>query len=104
FDGNTLLTPYDALNFEEAESSTITLDPSNMHEFHHVQPSTHIWTKTHSLEQVIGDPSKPDMTQKMTDHSWIDSMQDELHQFKRLDVWELIPRPDGKNIIAVKWL
>ncbi|GKA21479.1 retrovirus-related pol polyprotein from transposon TNT 1-94 [Tanacetum coccineum] len=31
-------------------------------------------------------------------------MQDELHQFKRLDVWELVPRPDGKNIISVKWL
>ncbi|GJT39978.1 retrovirus-related pol polyprotein from transposon TNT 1-94 [Tanacetum coccineum] len=27
-------------------------------------------------------------------------MQDELHQFKRLDVRELVPRPDGKNIIA----
>ncbi|GJV93255.1 retrovirus-related pol polyprotein from transposon TNT 1-94 [Tanacetum coccineum] len=31
-------------------------------------------------------------------------MQDELYQFERLDVWELVPRPDGKNIIAVKWL
>ncbi|GKD65162.1 retrovirus-related pol polyprotein from transposon TNT 1-94, partial [Tanacetum coccineum] len=31
-------------------------------------------------------------------------MQDELHQFKRLDVWELVPRLDRKNIIAVKWL
>ncbi|GKC20304.1 retrovirus-related pol polyprotein from transposon TNT 1-94 [Tanacetum coccineum] len=40
----------------------------------------------------------------MSDHSWIESMQDELHQFKRLDVWELVPRPDVKNIIAVKWL
>ncbi|GJY45321.1 hypothetical protein Tco_0434384 [Tanacetum coccineum] len=37
-------------------------------------------------------------------HSWIESMQDELHQFERLDVWELVPRLDGKNIIAVKWL
>ncbi|GKD33889.1 retrovirus-related pol polyprotein from transposon TNT 1-94 [Tanacetum coccineum] len=36
----------------------------------------------------------------MSDHSWIESMQDELHQFKRLDVWELVPRRDGKNIIA----
>ncbi|GJY69087.1 retrovirus-related pol polyprotein from transposon TNT 1-94 [Tanacetum coccineum] len=27
-------------------------------------------------------------------------MQDELHQFERLDVWEFIPRPDGKHIIA----
>nr|GEW01366.1 Gag-Pol polyprotein [Tanacetum cinerariifolium] len=31
-------------------------------------------------------------------------MQDELHQFERLDVWELFPRPDGNNIIVVKWL
>ncbi|GJX54437.1 retrovirus-related pol polyprotein from transposon TNT 1-94 [Tanacetum coccineum] len=31
-------------------------------------------------------------------------MQDKLHQFERLKVWELVPRPEGKNIIAVKWL
>ncbi|GKA16210.1 retrovirus-related pol polyprotein from transposon TNT 1-94 [Tanacetum coccineum] len=31
-------------------------------------------------------------------------MQDELHQFQRLDVWELVPRPANRNIIAVKWL
>ncbi|GJV61891.1 retrovirus-related pol polyprotein from transposon TNT 1-94 [Tanacetum coccineum] len=40
----------------------------------------------------------------MADHSWIESMQDELNQFERLQVWELIPRPAGKNIIALKWL
>ncbi|GJS76412.1 retrovirus-related pol polyprotein from transposon TNT 1-94 [Tanacetum coccineum] len=128
-DGNTLLTSYDAPNLSEAKSST-ALDPSNMHEFHQVQPSTHIWTKAHSLEQVISDPSKPVMTRQrlqtnsevcmyaltvsiiepknikeaMSDHSWIESMQDELHQFKRLAIWELVPRPDGKNIIALKWL
>ncbi|GJW14280.1 copia protein, partial [Tanacetum coccineum] len=27
-------------------------------------------------------------------------MQDELHQFERLEVWEHVPRPDGKNGIA----
>ncbi|GJT19149.1 hypothetical protein Tco_0877855 [Tanacetum coccineum] len=58
-DGNMVFVPYDALNFEEAESSTTALDQSNMLEFHQVQPSTHIWTKAHPLEQVIGDPSKP---------------------------------------------
>ncbi|GJZ49734.1 integrase, catalytic region, zinc finger, CCHC-type containing protein [Tanacetum coccineum] len=62
FDGNMVFFPYDALNFEEAESSTTALDPLNMHEFHQVQPSTHSWTKAHPLEQVIGDPSKPVMT------------------------------------------
>ncbi|GKE75826.1 retrovirus-related pol polyprotein from transposon TNT 1-94 [Tanacetum coccineum] len=40
----------------------------------------------------------------IADHSWIKSMQDELNQFERLQVWELISRPEGKNIIALKWL
>ncbi|GKG47350.1 retrovirus-related pol polyprotein from transposon TNT 1-94, partial [Tanacetum coccineum] len=40
----------------------------------------------------------------MSDHSWIESMQDELHQFQRLDVWELVPRPADSNIITIKWL
>ncbi|GKE23720.1 retrovirus-related pol polyprotein from transposon TNT 1-94 [Tanacetum coccineum] len=40
----------------------------------------------------------------MSDHNWIESMQDELHQFERLEVWELVPRPDGKNIISIKCL
>nr|GEW19238.1 Gag-Pol polyprotein [Tanacetum cinerariifolium] len=40
----------------------------------------------------------------MSDHNWIESMQDELYKFDRLDVWELVPRLDGKNIIAIKWL
>nr|GFA52309.1 retrovirus-related Pol polyprotein from transposon TNT 1-94 [Tanacetum cinerariifolium] len=31
-------------------------------------------------------------------------MQDELNQFERLQVWELVPRPEGKNIIALKWI
>nr|GEU39262.1 hypothetical protein [Tanacetum cinerariifolium] len=63
FDGNTLLTSYDALDFSEAISST-TLDLLNMHKFHQVQPSTHIWTKAHPLKQVIGDPSDPVMTRQ----------------------------------------
>ncbi|GJR48970.1 retrovirus-related pol polyprotein from transposon TNT 1-94 [Tanacetum coccineum] len=40
----------------------------------------------------------------MAYHSWIESMQDELNQFERLQVWELIPHPEGKNIVALKWL
>ncbi|GJU57431.1 retrovirus-related pol polyprotein from transposon TNT 1-94 [Tanacetum coccineum] len=31
-------------------------------------------------------------------------MQDKLNQFKRLDVWELVECPIGRNIIAVKWI
>ncbi|GKE44230.1 retrovirus-related pol polyprotein from transposon TNT 1-94, partial [Tanacetum coccineum] len=40
----------------------------------------------------------------MVDHSWIESVQDELNQFKRLDLWELVPLPKGRHAIKVKWL
>ncbi|GJT68136.1 hypothetical protein Tco_1019616 [Tanacetum coccineum] len=78
FDGNTIFIPYDAPNFEEAESSTIALDPLNMH-----------------------DTFEPkNIKEAVLDHNWIESIQDELHQIERLNVWELVPRPYGKNISA----
>ncbi|GJR40797.1 gag-pol polyprotein [Tanacetum coccineum] len=40
----------------------------------------------------------------MADSAWIESMQEELHQFDRLDVWELVDRPLCKNAINLKWL
>ncbi|GJX27048.1 ribonuclease H-like domain-containing protein [Tanacetum coccineum] len=41
-----------------------TLEPSKVQNFHQVQPSTHIWTKDHPLDQVIGDLSKLVMTRQ----------------------------------------
>ncbi|GJX43601.1 hypothetical protein Tco_0260277 [Tanacetum coccineum] len=84
-----------------------------MHQFHQQHRSTDRWTKNPPIEQVIGDPLKPVMTGKrlqtdaevcmyahivitiepknikkaMLDHTCIESMQEELNQFKRLDVW-----------------
>nr|GEX03276.1 hypothetical protein [Tanacetum cinerariifolium] len=40
------------------------------------------------------------MREAMLDDSWIESMQDKLNQFKRLDVWELVECPIGRNIIT----
>nr|GEW16083.1 retrovirus-related Pol polyprotein from transposon TNT 1-94 [Tanacetum cinerariifolium] len=31
-------------------------------------------------------------------------MQEELHKFKRLEVWELVPRPDKVMVITLKWI
>ncbi|GJZ46113.1 retrovirus-related pol polyprotein from transposon TNT 1-94 [Tanacetum coccineum] len=31
-------------------------------------------------------------------------MQDEIHEFDRLDVWELVPPPDCAMVIALKWI
>nr|GFC23769.1 ribonuclease H-like domain-containing protein [Tanacetum cinerariifolium] len=40
----------------------------------------------------------------MADFARIESMQEELYQFDRLDVWELVDRPLCKNVINMKWL
>ncbi|GJS86649.1 retrovirus-related pol polyprotein from transposon TNT 1-94 [Tanacetum coccineum] len=40
----------------------------------------------------------------MADSTWIEAMQDELHQFDRLEVWELVDKPFGKTVIKLKWL
>ncbi|GJW00990.1 retrovirus-related pol polyprotein from transposon TNT 1-94 [Tanacetum coccineum] len=40
----------------------------------------------------------------MTDPGWIDLMQEELLQFNRLDVWELVPLPDNIKPLTLKWL
>ncbi|GJR86904.1 retrovirus-related pol polyprotein from transposon TNT 1-94 [Tanacetum coccineum] len=88
------------------------------------------WTRDHPLEQVRGNPTMPVQTRRqlatdpemcmfaltvsivepknikeaMADSAWIEAMQDELHQFDRLKVWELVDKPFGKMIIKLKWL
>ncbi|GKB29418.1 hypothetical protein Tco_0868819 [Tanacetum coccineum] len=40
----------------------------------------------------------------MTKPSWIDAMQEEIHEFKRLHVWELVSCPDKVMLIKLKWI
>ncbi|GKB11178.1 retrovirus-related pol polyprotein from transposon TNT 1-94 [Tanacetum coccineum] len=40
----------------------------------------------------------------MTEPSWIDAMQEEIHEFQRLEVWELVPYPDKVLLIKLKWI
>ncbi|GJS39331.1 retrovirus-related pol polyprotein from transposon TNT 1-94 [Tanacetum coccineum] len=101
-----------------------------MHTFYQRHPFRYHWTRDHPLEQLLGNTSQPvrtrrqldtdgemcmfvltvsraepkNMKEAMADHAWIKAMQLELHQFKRLDVWELVNRPYGKNVINMKWL
>nr|GEZ73862.1 retrovirus-related Pol polyprotein from transposon TNT 1-94 [Tanacetum cinerariifolium] len=111
-DGNTFVNPFATLSSNAAEtSSSQNVDPSNMHTFYQPYPHELQWTKDHPLEQVIGDPSRPVLTRNqlrsdgdmciyaltvstvepknvkeaMTDPAWIESMQEELLQFKTKD-------------------
>ena len=40
----------------------------------------------------------------LQDESWVEAMHDELHQFQRNDIWTLVPRSKGVNIIGTKWI
>nr|GEW92079.1 Gag-Pol polyprotein [Tanacetum cinerariifolium] len=38
----------------------------------------------------------------LTQSCWIEAMQEELNEFERLEVWELVPRPDKVTVITLK--
>jgi len=40
----------------------------------------------------------------LIDEFWIEAMQEKLNQFKRSEVWDLVPRPEGINVIGTKWI
>ncbi|GJZ02694.1 retrovirus-related pol polyprotein from transposon TNT 1-94 [Tanacetum coccineum] len=40
----------------------------------------------------------------MTKPSWIDAMQEEIHEFERLQVWKLVPCLDKVMLIKLKWI
>ncbi|GJS34224.1 retrovirus-related pol polyprotein from transposon TNT 1-94 [Tanacetum coccineum] len=121
-DGNTFVNPFATPSTDSDESSSHYVDPSNMHTFYQPYPHEYQWTKDHPLEQVIGEPSRSVLTrnqlyaltvstmepsnvkQAMIDPSWIDLMQEELLQFKPLDVWELVPLLDNVKALTLKWL
>nr|GEY78125.1 hypothetical protein [Tanacetum cinerariifolium] len=94
FDGNTFVNPFAIPSTSAVESSSShNVDPSNMHTFYQPQIHEFQWTKDHPLELVIGEPSRP-----------IDSIQEELLQFKKLEVWVLVPASDNISPLILKWL
>ncbi|GJS21885.1 retrovirus-related pol polyprotein from transposon TNT 1-94 [Tanacetum coccineum] len=96
------------------------------------QPPDHLrkWTKDHPLDNIVGNPSRPVSTRKqlasdalwccfhtelskvepknfkmaVIEDCWFQAMQDEIHEFDRLEVWELVPRPIYVMVIALKWI
>ncbi|GKF41710.1 retrovirus-related pol polyprotein from transposon TNT 1-94, partial [Tanacetum coccineum] len=87
-------------------------------------------TKDHPLDNIISELEKPVFTRlqlheqalfcyydaflslvepktykdALTQACWIEAMHEELNEFERLEVWELIPRPDKVMIITLKWI
>nr|GFB71295.1 retrovirus-related Pol polyprotein from transposon TNT 1-94 [Tanacetum cinerariifolium] len=53
---------------------------------------------------IVSTSELKNIKEAMADSAWIEAMQEELHQFDRLQVWELVDKPFGKSIIRPKWL
>ena len=46
------------------------------------------------------EPKK--VEEALKDENWVHSVHQELHQFVRNDVWELVPRPKDTHVIGTK--
>nr|GEV74824.1 putative reverse transcriptase domain-containing protein [Tanacetum cinerariifolium] len=61
-------------------------------------------TISSSQATIFPNSSQDNVKEAMTDPARIESMQEELLQFKRLDVWVLVPAPDTITPLTLKWL
>ncbi|GKB96514.1 retrovirus-related pol polyprotein from transposon TNT 1-94, partial [Tanacetum coccineum] len=88
------------------------------------------WTKDHLMHNIIGELDRPVSTRlqlheqalffyydafltaiepktykdALTQSCWIEAMQEELNEFQRLEVWELVLRLDKVMVITLKWI
>ncbi|GJV16392.1 retrovirus-related pol polyprotein from transposon TNT 1-94 [Tanacetum coccineum] len=120
----------DPLHESLHEESTSQGSSSNVRKIYTSFEHLGIQTKDHSIANVIENPSRfvsirkqlqtddmwcyfdayltsvepKNFKQAMTKLSWIDAMQEEIHEFERLQVWELVPCPDKVLLIKLKWI
>jgi hypothetical protein len=82
--------------------------------------------RNHPVDQILGDISKGVTTRSrlanfcenysfvssiepfrveeaLQDPDWVLAMQEELNNFKRNEVWSLVPRPK-QNVVGTKWV
>nr|GEZ22490.1 hypothetical protein [Tanacetum cinerariifolium] len=112
------------------QSSSTNVIHTIVHPDHQISKHNSKWTKDHPLENIIGELARPISTRlqlheqalfcyydafltsvepkkykdALTQSCWIEAMQKELNEFKRLKVWELVPRPDKVMVITLKWI
>ncbi|KAD3336888.1 hypothetical protein E3N88_32407 [Mikania micrantha] len=64
--------------------------------------------RIHPQENIIGSPldgvEPRTVTEALKEESWVDAMQEELLQFKKLGVWKLVDRPKGAKVIGTRWV
>jgi hypothetical protein len=101
--------------------STYTQDASFQLKIHNVI------AKDHPMDQIVGDINKGVQTRSrlasfcehysfvscddptrieeaLDDPDWVNAIHEELNNFARNEVWELVKRPSDQNVIGTKWV
>ena len=67
----------------------------------------HTKSKTRNLvafSAFISSIEPKNVKEALGNADWINSMQEELHQFERSKVWYLVPRPEGRTVNGTRWV
>nr|GFA23793.1 hypothetical protein [Tanacetum cinerariifolium] len=115
--GNDPLLGVPITEVASGQSSSTAYPQSNVQPNHPMTYPNSKWTKDHPLNYIIGPLSRPVSTrlqlheqalfcyydafltsvepktykEALTQACWIEAMQEELHEFERLEAWELVP-------------
>nr|GEY65322.1 hypothetical protein [Tanacetum cinerariifolium] len=114
-----------------SEQSTTPASPQAIVQTDHPLPHhNNKWKKDHPVNNIIDQLDRPVSTrlqlheqglfcyydaflssvepktykEALTQSCWIEAMQEVLNEFERLEVWELVPRPDKVMVITLKWI
>nr|GFA87534.1 hypothetical protein [Tanacetum cinerariifolium] len=128
--GNDPLPGVPISEVASGQPSSTTFPQANVQLTHPMTYPNSKWTKDHPLNYIIGPLSRPVSTrlqldeqalfcyydafltsvepqtykEALTQACWIEAMQEELYEFERLEVWELVPRQDKVLVITLKWI
>nr|GEY91979.1 retrovirus-related Pol polyprotein from transposon TNT 1-94 [Tanacetum cinerariifolium] len=89
-------SPSQSRTTPEIQSSVI---PQDVEEDIHNIEVAHIGN-----DPLFGVPIPETYKDTLTQYCWIEAMQEELNEFERLEVWELVPRPNKVMVITFKWI
>nr|GFB87534.1 retrovirus-related Pol polyprotein from transposon TNT 1-94 [Tanacetum cinerariifolium] len=128
--GNDLLLGVPITEVTSGQSLSTASPQSNVQPNHPMTHHNSKCTKDPLLNYIIGPLSRPVSTrlqlheqalfcyydafltsvepktykEALTKACWIEAMQEELHEFEGLEVWELAPRLDKVMVITLKWI
>jgi hypothetical protein len=114
---------------EDSESDEDTDTQTDSNQQTTSNSSSRITQKNHPASQIIGEKDKGVQTRRKIiknteqshidfismlepknfnearkDDHWVKAMNDELDQIEKNNTWEMVHRPEGKNIIGSKWI